>query len=93
MNKKQVTTSRRTFITGLTSAGGLLLAGCSKTLPPTYGNVLRMGDVLTYKAHRLMLPTQSLVKEYTHREISSIVAIGTTDPAHLDEAIQVVGSA
>jgi DMSO/TMAO reductase YedYZ molybdopterin-dependent catalytic subunit len=81
MNEKQVITSRRTFITGLTSAGGLLLAGCSKTLPPTYGNVLRMGDVLTYKAHRLLLPAQSLAKEYTHREISSIVAIGTTDPA------------
>jgi DMSO/TMAO reductase YedYZ molybdopterin-dependent catalytic subunit len=81
MNKKQVTTSRRTFITGLTSAGGLLLTGCSKELPPTYGNVLRMGDVLTYRAHRLLLPAQSLAKEYDRREISSILAIGTTDPA------------
>jgi len=81
MNDKPLIKSRRTFITGLTSAGGLLLAGCSKTLPPTYGNVLRMGDLLTYKAHRLLLPVRSLAKEYAHSEISSILAIGTTDPA------------
>jgi DMSO/TMAO reductase YedYZ molybdopterin-dependent catalytic subunit len=81
MNTKQIITSRRTFITGLASAGGLLLTGCSKELPPTYGNVLRMGDVLTYKAQRFLLPTQSLAKEYDRREISSILAIGTTDPA------------
>lgn len=81
MKTKQVLTSRRTLITGLASAGGLLLAGCSETLPPTYGNILRMGDVLTYKAHRLLLPARSLVKEYDHRDISSIPAIGTTDPA------------
>lgn len=81
MYSKQTIASRRAFITGLASAGGALLAGCSKTLPPTYGNVLRMGDVLTYKAHRLLLPAQSLAKEYAHGEISSILAIGTTDPA------------
>jgi hypothetical protein len=38
---------------GGASVGGVLLAGCSEKLPPTYGNVLRMGDVLTYKAQRL----------------------------------------
>ena len=81
MNRRPVITSRRTFITGLTSAGGLLLAGCSETQPPTYGNILRMGDLLTYQAQRLLLPARSLAKEYTHRDISSIVAIGTTDPA------------
>jgi DMSO/TMAO reductase YedYZ molybdopterin-dependent catalytic subunit len=73
--------SRRTLITGLASAGGLVLAGCSETLPPTYGNVLRMGDLLTYRAQRLLLPTQSLVKEYSRGDISSIPAIGNTDPA------------
>jgi DMSO/TMAO reductase YedYZ molybdopterin-dependent catalytic subunit len=40
-----------------------------------------MGDLLTYEAHRILLPARSLAKEYTHREISSIVAIGTTNPA------------
>jgi DMSO/TMAO reductase YedYZ molybdopterin-dependent catalytic subunit len=81
MNTKQVLTSRRTLITGLASAGGLLLAGCSESLPPTYGNILRMGDDLTYAAHRILLPRPSLVKEYDHRDISSIPAIGTTNPA------------
>jgi DMSO/TMAO reductase YedYZ molybdopterin-dependent catalytic subunit len=81
MNDKTLIHSRRTFITGLSCAGGLLLAGCSETSPPTYGNVLRMGDVLTYKAQRLLLPARSLAKEYTRSEISSILAIGTTDPA------------
>jgi len=81
MKTQQVITSRRTLITGLASAGGLLLAGCSETVPPTYGNVLRMGDLLTYKAQRLLLPVHSLVKEYDRRDITSIAAIGTTDPA------------
>src|SRR5262245_28360600 len=72
---------RRTFLAGLASTGGLMLAGCSEPAPPTYGNVLRMGDVLTYKAHRLLLPMSSLAKEYDRREITSVPAIGTTDPA------------
>src|SRR2546430_10072500 len=73
--------NRRSLMTGLASAGGLLLAGCSEELPPTYGNLLRMGDVLTYKAQRLLLPSHSLVKEYSRGDISSIPAIGNTNPA------------
>ena len=34
-------------------------------LPPTYGNLLRMGDTFTYAAHRALLPGQSLVREYS----------------------------
>jgi DMSO/TMAO reductase YedYZ molybdopterin-dependent catalytic subunit len=81
MDTKKVLTSRRALITGLASAGGLMLAGCSKELPPTYGNVLRMGDLLTYKAHRLLLPAHALAKEYDRHDISSMPAIGTTNPA------------
>jgi len=72
---------RRSVIMGLASMGGLLLAGCSEEPPPTYGNILRMGDVLTYEAHRLLLPKHTLAKEYARSQISSIPAIGTTDPA------------
>jgi DMSO/TMAO reductase YedYZ molybdopterin-dependent catalytic subunit len=81
MQAKQLITSRRTFIAGLASTGGLVLAGCSETLPPTYGNILRMGDDLTYWTHRLLLPARSMAKEYARSDISSILAIGTTDPA------------
>jgi DMSO/TMAO reductase YedYZ molybdopterin-dependent catalytic subunit len=81
MKTDKVVASRRTLITGLASAGGLLLAGCSKELPPTYGNILRMGDLLTYEAQRLLLPANSLAKEYDRRDISSIAAIGNTNPA------------
>jgi len=42
-----------------------------------------MGDALTYNAHRLLLPGQSLVKEYGHRDISSFPATGTTNPGDL----------
>jgi DMSO/TMAO reductase YedYZ molybdopterin-dependent catalytic subunit len=73
--------TRRRLITGLASAGGLLLSGCSEKLPPTYGSLLRMGDVLTYKAHRLLLPSSSVAREYDHREICSMPAIGNTNPA------------
>lgn len=85
MEKKKIITRRKAIITGLTSIGGLLLAGCSKPLPPTYGNILRMGDNLTYVAHRALLPGQSLAKEYNYRDISSFPATGTTNPASLNE--------
>ena len=79
---KRLIISRRKLVTGLASTGGLLLAGCSSTeLPPTYGNVLRMGDLLTYRAFRTLLPAHSLVREYSHSDITSSPAIGTTDPA------------
>jgi DMSO/TMAO reductase YedYZ molybdopterin-dependent catalytic subunit len=71
---------RRAFIKGMAASAGLLLTGCSETDPPTYGHLLRMGDLLTYKAHRLLLPGQSLAREYDYADISSSPAIGTTDP-------------
>jgi DMSO/TMAO reductase YedYZ molybdopterin-dependent catalytic subunit len=80
MKKPNVITSRRAVLTGLASVGGLLVGGCSEYQPPTYGNVLRMGDLLTYRAHRLLLPEHSLAKEYAHSDISSIPAIGNTNP-------------
>jgi DMSO/TMAO reductase YedYZ molybdopterin-dependent catalytic subunit len=77
---KNLLLPRRTFMTGMASAAGIALAGCAETTPPTYGNVLRMGDLLTYKAHRWLLPAHSLVREYEHSDISSAPAIGTTHP-------------
>ena len=61
--KKQelIVISRRKLVSGLACSGGLLLAGCtSRELPPTYGNVLRMGDLLTYRAFRTLLPPHAL---------------------------------
>jgi DMSO/TMAO reductase YedYZ molybdopterin-dependent catalytic subunit len=82
MNKNRLVFSRRKLVTGLASTGGLLLAGCSsRELPPTYGNVLRMGDLLTYRTFRMLLPAKSLAREYAHRDISSSPAVGNTNPA------------
>ncbi len=81
MKSRHVIVNRRAIITGLASSGGLLLAGCSESQPPTYGNVLRMADNLTYRVQRLLLPRDALVREYDRRDITSIPAIGTTDPA------------
>ena len=73
--------SRRRFLIGGAALGSAILSGCSKTaLPPTYGNILRMADNLTYLAHRTLLPGQSLVPEYSHKAISSFPAIGTVTP-------------
>jgi DMSO/TMAO reductase YedYZ molybdopterin-dependent catalytic subunit len=84
--KQQSRMPRRVFIKGLASSAGLVLAGCTQTDPPTYGHVLRMGDLLTYKAHRLLLPAHSLAREYELSDISSVPAIGTTNPS--DEVYQ-----
>jgi DMSO/TMAO reductase YedYZ molybdopterin-dependent catalytic subunit len=80
MKKNLLITRRQALITGLASVSGLFLPGCSKKLPPTYGNILRMGDTLTYAAHRVLLPGQSLAREYSHQAISSFPATGTTNP-------------
>jgi DMSO/TMAO reductase YedYZ molybdopterin-dependent catalytic subunit len=80
MKSNGLITRRRAIVTGLASVGGVMLARFSKALPPTYGNLLRMGDDLTYVAHRTLLPGQSLVKEYTTADITSFPAVGTTDP-------------
>ena len=80
MKTKQQITRRQALIAGLSSVGGLVLSGCSQQLPPTYGNILRMGDTFTYAAHRTLLPGQSLVREYSQDDISSFPAIGTTNP-------------
>jgi DMSO/TMAO reductase YedYZ molybdopterin-dependent catalytic subunit len=80
--EKLAVVSRRKLITGLASTGGLLLTGCSsKELPPTYGNVLRMGDLVMYRAFRTLLPANSPVREYNHNDITSSPAVGTSNPA------------
>lgn len=85
MSKRPI--PRRTFIKGLASSAGFALAGCAETVPPTYGNLLRMGDLLTYKAHRLLLPAQALVKEYDYSDISAAAAIGTINPGNSSERL------
>ena len=75
-------TRREALLGGLSAAGGLLLPGCTHELPPTYGNLLRLGDALTYGAHRTLLSGRSLAREYSRGDISSFPAIGTTDPGN-----------
>jgi DMSO/TMAO reductase YedYZ molybdopterin-dependent catalytic subunit len=79
--KSRLITRRRAIVAaGLASVGGFAFLRSPKELPPTYGNLLRMGDNLTYAAHRALLPRQALVTEYTERDITSFPAIGTTNP-------------
>jgi DMSO/TMAO reductase YedYZ molybdopterin-dependent catalytic subunit len=83
MKTSGLITRRRAIIAGLASVGGLIATRYPKDLPPTYGNLLRMGDTLTYAAHRTLLPGQSLVKEYSYADLTSFPATGTTDPGTL----------
>jgi len=85
MTQTRIITRRRAIISGLAAAGGFLATRDWTHLPPTYGNILRMGDNLTYAALRA-LPRPSLVKEYTRADISSFPAINTIDPGALDDS-------
>lgn len=80
MRRKQLVTRRTAIITGISTLSVLLLNGCKRSGPPTYGNILRMGDAFTYNAQRALLPGQSLAKEYTRSDISSFPATGTVNP-------------
>jgi DMSO/TMAO reductase YedYZ molybdopterin-dependent catalytic subunit len=81
MLKGGLITRRRAIALGLASVGGFVVARAPRELPPTYGHLLRLGDNLTYAAHRALLPGQSLVKEYSLADITSFPATGTTNPA------------
>ncbi len=83
--KPRLLNRRKAIITGLTSLSALLLPGCSRPTPPNYSNILRMGDNLTYIAQRTLLPGQSLAREYSFGDISSMPATGTTNPSKVNE--------
>ena len=70
---------RRALIAGLAA---LPLTGCSNDGPPSYGDVLRMGDAFTYGAFRRLMPRRGLAHEYGHGDITSIAAIGTVNPGN-----------
>lgn len=76
-----LTLPRRGLLGGLAGLGGLTLTGCSADTPPTYGNLLRAGDNFTYYAQRLLLP-RGLAPEFSHSDITSMPAIGNTDPGN-----------
>jgi len=80
MNDSRLVTRREMIVGGAAALGSLLLTGCSDELPPTYGHLLRMGDALTFAAHRTLLSGRALAREYTRRDITSFPATGTTDP-------------
>ena len=84
MSNDRLLLSRRALIGGLASTGGLLLAGCSDQQPPTYVNILRMGDNLTYNVQRTLLSSTRLAREFDRSEITSMPATGTYDPARAD---------
>lgn len=80
-NNKHLITRRTAIATGLSSLGAMILYGCTRpTSPPTYGNILRMGDAFTYNAHRSLFSGRAMAKEYDRRDISSFPATGTTNP-------------
>ena len=87
MKPADLITRRHALLVGLGAAGGLLVPAQLKRLrlPPTYGHILRMGDNLTYAAHRTLLPSQRLAREFSYRDISSFPAIGTTNPGAPDK--------
>src|SRR5947207_4823192 len=76
-------TRRQAIAAGLASVGGVALG--SKSVPPTYGSLLRMADNVTYVAHRALLPQEALVREFSEKDITPFPAIGTTN-ARVDVA-------
>lgn len=74
-------TRRQAIFAGLTSVGAFFLFSRFKKAPPTYGNILRMGDDLTYVAQRSLLSQRALAPEYQQSEITSFPATDIGDPA------------
>lgn len=85
MSDPDILPRRQALLGGLATLGGLTLAGCTPENPPTYGDILRIGDNFTYQAQRLLLPRHALVREFDHADITSMPAIGTTNPGDAKE--------
>ncbi len=81
MRKKRLMTRRKAIFAALTSVGAVLLFSRFKKAPPTYGNILRMGDDLTYIAQRGLLSQRALAPEYQKSEITSFPVTDIGDPA------------
>jgi DMSO/TMAO reductase YedYZ molybdopterin-dependent catalytic subunit len=82
MKEKRMINRRQAIFTGLTSVGAMLLSGCLKKAPPTYGSILRMGDDLTYMAQRGLLSQRALAMEYQKSDITSFPVTDIGDPAN-----------
>lgn len=80
------TLTRRSLLSGAAAAGGLALTGCSESvLPPTYGSFLGIGEAVTFASHRLLLPRQSLAREFGREMITkNFPAINTVSPEDED---------
>jgi DMSO/TMAO reductase YedYZ molybdopterin-dependent catalytic subunit len=82
MSTTKLITRRNALIVGGATLAGLLIMPRRKVqLPPTYAHLLRIGDTITYGAQRALLSGRALAKEFSHKDISSFPATGTTDPA------------
>jgi DMSO/TMAO reductase YedYZ molybdopterin-dependent catalytic subunit len=81
----RIITRRRLLTTGAAVAGTTLLAGCDRlagALPTR--SLLDFGQMLTYRAHRLLLAGQPLVREYAPEDISpDFPTNGTAMPSGL----------
>jgi DMSO/TMAO reductase YedYZ molybdopterin-dependent catalytic subunit len=81
MKRERLMNRRKAIFTGLVSTGALLLSGCLKKAPPTYGSILRMGDDLTYLGQRGLLSQRALAMEYQKSDITSFPVTDIGDPA------------
>ena len=80
MTRSRLITRRRAIVAGLASVGGIRPRPRAEGAAATYGHLLRMGDTLTYAAHRALLPDEALAREFDRSAITPFPAIGTTDP-------------
>ena len=74
MTRPRLLNRRNVLLAGAAALGGLFVRRWWGNLPPTYGDILRMGDNLTYAAHRTLLPGQAMAREYSTKDITSFPA-------------------
>jgi DMSO/TMAO reductase YedYZ molybdopterin-dependent catalytic subunit len=65
-------------VTGL--AGAIRLADRYGLIPPDHGGVFGVGETLTYAAQRLLMGQESLAREFSRGEISSVIPVNGRPP-------------
>jgi DMSO/TMAO reductase YedYZ molybdopterin-dependent catalytic subunit len=63
-------------------AGAVRLADRYGLIPPDHGGLYGVGETLTYASQRLIMGRQSLAREFSRSDISSVVPVNGRPPEH-----------
>jgi len=79
----RILTRRQLIISGATAVAGfagIRVADRYGLIPPDHGGLFGVGETLTYAAQRLLMSRQSMAREFSRSEISTVIPVNGKPP-------------